>query len=456
MPELLDPREMPAMSLRPSTWTAIAHRWFVEYNPLYLVSAALVLVGVVLVSEGLARRDGMLAELWLTAVTELYQVLLIAAAALLYRRGRRRPALMLALLEVVYLGDLTFQTGVAPYFGSVGWLVSAAWLSLSCFKIAALAWALRLRLSLAAVLLPGLGAAGLAILPHLLHAEILDQRSAARVIALWLFALVGAGLWWRPRVESREALDEWGQTVLRRALCSVWTLWPVLVVGHAVWWSVDGDLGSPEGLFWAALLLSIHGVRREGWAWVLVGLALALASTTWLSAAALMAAVVLALRSWRRRARSCDAEDGHPSVDHPYRSPGEPADPALLRRRLLLLVATPAAEARRYLVGGVFALYVSLWTMGWSGGVLPAHPLWLILGLTVCLLLLAWRGGRTLPALLEAGVLAHLLVQWGMIGAPRSLLQWGTMALSAGFALLVVGFCISWFARGGARGPQGS
>ena len=48
---------------------ALAHRWFVQYNPLYLISAALVLVGVFLMSRGLSLTEGLLAELWLTGIT---------------------------------------------------------------------------------------------------------------------------------------------------------------------------------------------------------------------------------------------------------------------------------------------------------------------------------------------------------------------------------------------------
>lgn len=91
------------------------------------VSAALVLVGEFLLSRGLAVTGGQVAELWFTGVTELYQGLLLGSAALLYRLGLRRPAVLLALLAAVYLGDLTLQTGISPLLGTVGVVASLVW-----------------------------------------------------------------------------------------------------------------------------------------------------------------------------------------------------------------------------------------------------------------------------------------------------------------------------------------
>jgi len=116
-------------------WRRLAHRWFVQYNPLYLISAAMMLVGVFLLSDGLARSGSGLADLWIPAITELYQFLLIASAALLYRMGQRRPAVMLALLEVVYICDLTCQTDVVSFWGVTGLLASLTWVALVAVKL---------------------------------------------------------------------------------------------------------------------------------------------------------------------------------------------------------------------------------------------------------------------------------------------------------------------------------
>ena len=40
-------------------WRRLLHRWLVEYNPLYLLSATLVLGGMILTSRGLAREGSL-------------------------------------------------------------------------------------------------------------------------------------------------------------------------------------------------------------------------------------------------------------------------------------------------------------------------------------------------------------------------------------------------------------
>jgi len=80
------------------------HRWFVQYNPLYFVSALCVLLGMFLVSLGLGDLGWNLGQIILTAVIQVYEILLITGAAILFRlAGERRPAVILGLLEVFFL-----------------------------------------------------------------------------------------------------------------------------------------------------------------------------------------------------------------------------------------------------------------------------------------------------------------------------------------------------------------
>src|SRR5687768_1606643 len=86
-------------------WSALLHRWFVQYNPLYLVSAALVLGGAIILSRAMVQNGGVLGQLSITAVLDVYAWALIGSAALLTRIGLRRPAVMLALLTMLYQCD---------------------------------------------------------------------------------------------------------------------------------------------------------------------------------------------------------------------------------------------------------------------------------------------------------------------------------------------------------------
>ena len=78
-------------------WRPLLHRWFIEYNPFYLLSATLVLAGMIVWSHGVAEQGSLYGSFGIAAVAEVYAAALIGGAALLMRIGQRRPAVMLAL-----------------------------------------------------------------------------------------------------------------------------------------------------------------------------------------------------------------------------------------------------------------------------------------------------------------------------------------------------------------------
>jgi hypothetical protein len=421
------------------------HRWFVQYNPLYLISALCVLLGVYLVSNSLGDVESRRGEIWLALVIQVYELMVIAAAALLYRvAGLRRPAVILGMVEMVYIFDVTFQTEVSAYLGPAGLLFAVAWLALFAFKLLALSWALRLRLSTSAKVLPLLGAASLIFIPQLLYHRILDAQTTAALITLTAFGLAAAVLWLRPTIQSRVRLDAWGATVLRRASRAAWMVWGGLYLGHVGFWAQAHELRLGVSTLCAALLLLALLSRREPRLWGGVAGATALSflfHPATLTTTALMAAVVLALKARGKLEAPCAPEAlASPGADHPYRVP--PAEPGAVQPPPLL----PAP--RRLYVGAAAQLYLSLWTLGWHGGPLPAHGLWLVLATSAVLVFMLVR--LRLPSALVPllALNAHFAAQHRVVSAPRGNLQWGALLLAAGFLLLVGGVSVNWWLRG--------
>jgi hypothetical protein len=430
------------------------HTWFVQYNPLYLVSAACVLVGVYLVSEGLSEEVGLRAELWLTAITELYQVLLIAGAAILYRIGQRRPAVMLALLEVTYLVDLTFQNGVAAHLGLLGVVASVGWAVFTVVKIRALAWALRLKLSRSMVVVSGVGAVLIAALPHVLIRSFFAPQTMAALVGCAVFALGAVRLWGTQEVASSDehGLSKWGQTVLRRAVTGTWYIWGALFVGHMLWWSFEFDVYVLPPVLTAVGLLAAARTRSEWAVWIAATIAIVV--NAWLmpgvvSGVALMAGVVFGLRGWLGNPAGDEQVELPPVLDrHPYRTADELSAPARFWRRV-------PGPPRLY-VGAALCVYLSIWTLGWSAGPWPEHRLWLDLVLSAALLGLL-LGHRVRLAILPL-VLVHLhhMVQARLVSAPATKLHWGIGLLVAGFLLLNIGVVLNYVFRHRTGGGGGS
>ncbi len=417
-------------------WRRLLHRWFVEYNPCYLLSAALVLAGTTLLSRGLAGDAGLLGRLGVTAVAELYSAALIGAAALLLRIGQRRSAVMLATIAVFYQGDLTLHTDTSPGLGAAGAIAAGAWFALFVAKLSSLAWAMRLRLSRAAVAAAALGALGLSALPFCL--EALGRRGAGGLVMLWLFALVA--LRGSAVVSSVEPLDPWGRTVLRRAVRVAWGVLGALVVFHVVFWSVQGHLDLVT-IVPVVGLIAARRVRAEQRAWAAVLATLAFvgwATPASLSAASFVAAVFCAVRAagaWRRRVEGARS----PVVDGPYRASGEgeAAGPN-----------APRGESeRRWLFGAALLAYLSVWSMGWSGGAWPAHVAALDLLFTAGLGAGAWLFRRRAAVAPAATLWAHFAWQAGLVPQPHSVQAWGGATVALGFALLAASLATSYWLR---------
>lgn len=268
------------------------HRWFVEYNPLYIVSAALVLRGVNLLSHAVNLQLGV------PAIVELYAWSLVGGAAILNRAGLRRPAVMLSLLAVVYQGDLTLHTETCAYLGTTGALASIVWLASFVLKLFALAWAMRLRVARSAFLVPIFGASMLVAVPRVV--QMVGPVVGGQIAATALFLVLAAGLWSSRAIESRHAEGEWGRTVLRRATIAVWSIWGALFVIHVAFLFSQRAMDA-SALVPLPFVLATRFVRREVFVWMLFSIAVAVAPWS-------MSLCVCALVSFSvRRARKIHA-----------------------------------------------------------------------------------------------------------------------------------------------------
>ena len=391
------------------------HRWFVAYNPLYFASAALVLLGVNLVSHELAGRAAY-AHFAVAGIAEAYAWALILAAAWLMRLGSRRPAVLLALIVAVYQCDPTLYTETCANLGSAGLFGGAAWLFNFLAKLYGLLWALRLRMSHACLAVATLGAAGLTILPRALPQ--LDETKRGLLIASWVFALFAAGLWSKRQVVSRVALDAWSETVLRRSARATWSIWAVLALCHVGLWM--DDLGvSISALVPAAVLLSTRFMHREAAVWFTASVTLVIVAATMpqsFYATSTFAAVALALRALRQPTAGSFQCAARPAV-------------------------------LRLLTGSLSCTYLAAWTLFWTAGPWPEHVLLLDTLFASVFAALFWKLRARLAALpLTAGA-AHLAGQMGLVLLPSSVLEWGVTAVISGFALLAGAVAATWHYR---------
>jgi hypothetical protein len=132
----------------------------------------------------------------------------------------------------------------------------------------------------------------------------------------------------------------------------------------------------------------------------------------------------------------------------PYRTtPVERAPPPVWTFAL-----APLGARVRLLTGSLFAIHLSLWTLGWSGGSWPAHSVALDLAVTLAVLLSArvWR--VRLPYAPTAALYLHLGIQLGLITSPATTLQWGATAVVTGFVLLLASLVLAWRLRHEAPG----
>lgn len=445
IPEDADDRDNEPGEKRPhdSASRRLLYRWFVEYNPLYLVSALLVLGGLAVIARGHADQSAMSPEIGVVPViAEVYAAVLIAGAALLTRLGLRRPAVMLALLTALYQCDLTLFTERSVYLGSAGGLAVFGWLVVFVAKLYALAWAMRVQVSPSAIAVAAFGALGVAVLPRALSQG--DPARTSALVALWVFSVFAAGLWTSREVSSLVELDAWGRTVLARAVKTTWLMWAMLVLFHVLFWCVAYQV-SPVVLVPVALLLATRWMRTEAAVWCTATLTLLLVGRVMpgaMPSAALMVASVLCLRALRRPTWT-EQELDAPHSTAPYRVPRTGGPPGRKPASLSFARAERAAILR-LLIGSLTCVYLSVWMRGWSGGSLPEHALVLDGLLTGVVAVVVWRARAWFALSPVATLYLHLAIQTRHLTAPASSAQWGVAAVGLGFGLLIASLIVSF------------
>src|SRR5688572_8311858 len=84
-------------------------RFIEDYNPFYLLSAACMLFGVFALNDSLDWSPLPLRKLLTLIVTlNLYELAVIALGCFLMRRGIRRDAMLLLIVEAFFLADVGF------------------------------------------------------------------------------------------------------------------------------------------------------------------------------------------------------------------------------------------------------------------------------------------------------------------------------------------------------------
>ena len=422
----------------------LLHRWLVQYNPLYLISAALVLVGVITSSTSLAG-GGTLAQLGVTVVAELYAWALIGSAALLVRMGLRRPALMLILLTAVYQCDLTLHTETCVYLGLPGVIGSALWWVSFVAKLRAMVAVMRVRLSYSALFVISGGAAMIAVVPWALR--MLEPATSATVVAAGLYALAAGALWTERRVHSRLVDGPWAATVAHRSLRAIWLGWGTMTLLHVGFWFSQNPSLPFVVLVPVAALVSTRLFARESATWAIVIATLVVmgfVAPALFALTAAMGAVTLVLRALRKPTYVAPpAPVDRENSDDVYREDPETETPAVVAPppRLIFCREEPAACAR-LLTGAAGCIYLAAWTAQWSGGAWPAHPWWLLVALAATTVLVLKRHHYTFAAL-PTLVSGHLVASSEWIASPRSALQWGVTCITLGFALLALGLALT-------------
>ena len=374
--------------------------WFVRYNPLYFVSAACFIFGVLLVSKGIQNVEGIDGQILLTGVIELYQIGLLAGAFILYRIFNQvRPAVILAVMNIVFLFDCTYQTEHLSFAEFIGEISSVIWVLLFVAKILALIWIFRLKVPVVGFILPVLAAIGIAAGPYLLYYTYIDAVVIHLLMTWYGVVLAAVFFWFRPVVGCRNTLNERCNTVLARITNAAWMIWAGFYLFHLISWirfyDVNVSLANIAPVFIILPFIS----NREELSWVsgLAAFPASLVNPSLFCFNAFLLGLVFCAKAWR---------DRHP----------------------------------RLYIGGILCFHFALTTVLWTDGSFPDSSQWLIALCALSLVAIGWAYRLT-----SAFIVASI---WGFIfwhpRGPRDIIEWGTLFIAIGFVSLATGVILNW------------
>ena len=387
-------------SIRNAQFEDLFHKWFVRYNPLYFISASCFIFGIFLVSRGMHKINWIDGQIILTAVIESYEILLLAGSFILFRMvSQYRPAVMLAVLNIIFLFDCTFQTAHISYVKDIGGISTLIWLILFAAKLKALAWIFRLKISIIGYIAPILAAVGIAGTPYLLSYTSLDKSIVHLMVTWHGIVLAALVLWFKPTVVYRKELDESGKAILRNLSDAAWKLWGGFYLYHLVSWIVFFDVQIYLANFAPIFLLLPFVSEKEEFTWagsiLAVVFSLSQPSAFWLTAT--FTGVVCCLKGWK------------------------------------------GSQPRLY-IGALLTAHLALLTLGWKHYPFPEPSLWLAAFTGIGLLVIAWIF-RLISAFLVA--LTGVVLFWSLSG-PHGIMEWGSIFIAIGFTTLISGIIINW------------
>lgn len=405
-------------------WRGLIHYWFVQYNPLYFFSAFCILVGVYLLTRELDSNvvgrlnDGWsLGQAFLFAVIQLYEFLLIAAAGfLVHKVGLVRPAIILMMLEGVFLFDCTFRLETISHLGFIGSALSVVWVVLVPVKAWLLGRALRTAVPPTILWLLAGGAAGLALMLQTLSMPDVNRAMVILIATWWGAALVALAVIGKPEITwagtADVAADDVSKRIVESLLMLLGGMYFYHVFNYVAWVGVDEMRVFGPMIGTAFLMVALlRDSEREIW----IGMAFSLVASLMYPSATFVMCVLVTV--------------------------------ALLYR------ARQSANTR-FLVGAVLTGYAATWFFAWTGVQPPSLPMWSTVVAGGLLVYLAWKMRE------PTAVLALAVGGLGIAGRyefnpllllPQTRLGLGILLVAAGFLALTAGVGINWWLRSPTR-----
>jgi hypothetical protein len=348
-------------------------------------------------------------QIILTAVIESYEIVLLTGSFILYRKiSQYRPAIILAMLNIIFLFDCTFQTEHISTLGYLGGLSTLIWLLLFIVKLKMLMWIFRLKLPVIGFIVPILAAIGIAGTPYLLDYTNLDKSTIHLMITWYGVVLAVLVLWFRPGATSKDQLDPQGKVILLRISNAAWFIWGGLYLYHIISWIRLWDIVIPLANVAPVFIILPFITEEEGFTWAGCILAIIFAVSTpslfWFTA--LLAGMVFYLKGWQNH------------------------------------------QPRLY-VGAILALHFSLSSIGGEGYLFTDPPLFLAVSTGFGLLAIGWIY-RLISAFVV--VLLGVFAFWNPRG-PQGVFEWGSLLIGIAFATLIGGIILNWKLRFAAINP---